>query len=133
VGLKIVWQLAGRGFQHAVSWVNPGVGDHGNAVGGDPRQLGQLAVEGRSDATNCDAAYYYYDAIPQALPPVNRVDIGASTQPIRGFTFSAWARNLQADRHQEATSSVLPAGEIRRSVIFKLTWESERDKTAGNP
>jgi len=119
--------------KNSVSWVNPGIGDSGNAVWGDPRQ--QISWQSKVDLTklNCDAAYYYYDAIPQALPPVNRVDIGASTKPICGLTFSARARNLQADRHQEATSFVLPAGEIRRSVLFKLTLESERDKTAGNP
>jgi len=114
---------------NSVARVNNGVGDSGNVVGGDPRQ--QVNWRSKLDLTrqlNFEAAYYYYDAIPQALPPVNRVDVGLSTVPIHGFTFSAWGRNLQADRHQEATSFVLPAGEIRRSAVFKLTWESVSDQ-----
>jgi iron complex outermembrane recepter protein len=109
----------------------------GNSVAGlivpaatnDPRQ--QLNVQSRFDLTrhvNFDAAYYYYDAIPFTLPPVNRVDVGLSSKPIRGFTFSAWGRNLQSERHQETAPFILPAGEIRRSVVFKLLWESNSDR-----
>jgi iron complex outermembrane receptor protein len=111
---------------NSVAEVNPGVGDSGNVVGGDPRQ--QINWQSKLDLTrqlNFDA---YHDAIPQALPPVNRVDVGISTKAIHGFTFSVWGRNLQTDRHQEATSFVLPAGEIRRSVVFKLIWESDSDQ-----
>lgn len=114
---------------NSVPGVVAGVGDSGSVVGGDPRQ--QVSFQSKLDLThnlNFDAAYYYYDAIPQALPPVNRVDVGLSTKPIRGFTFSVWGRNLQTDRHQEATSFVLPAGEIRRSVVFKMLWESGSDR-----
>lgn len=95
----------------------------------DPRQ--QLNVQSRLDLTqelNLDAAYYYYDAIPHALPPVNRVDVGMSTRSIRRFAFSVWGRNLQTSRHAEETPFILPAGEIRRSVIFKLIWESDSDQ-----
>jgi len=60
-----------------------------------------------------------------ALPPVIRVDVGLSSNPIRGFTFSVWGRNLQANRRQEAAAFILPAGEIRRSVTFKVIWESQ--------
>jgi iron complex outermembrane receptor protein len=91
----------------------------------DPRHI--VTLDSKLDLTqrlNFDAAYYYYDAIAHMLPPVNRVDIGISTKPIHGFTLSAWGRNLQAGRHQEATSFLLPAGEIRRSVAFKLIWKS---------
>jgi hypothetical protein len=115
---------------NSVAGVNPGVGDSGNVlVGGDPRQ--QVSWQSKLDLTrqlNFDAAYYDYDAIPQALRPVNRVDVGISTKPIHGFTFSVWGRNFQTDRHREATSFVLPAGEIRRSIIFKLLWESDSDR-----
>lgn len=88
-------------------------------------------MQSRLDLTqhlNFDTAYYYYDAIPHTLPPGNRVDVGLSSKPIHGFTFSVWGRNLQTDRHQEAAAFVLPAGEIRRSVVFKLTWESDSDQ-----
>jgi len=100
----------------------------------DPRQ--QVNMQSQLDLTkhlNFDAAYYYYDAIPHQLPPVNRVDVGASTKPFHGFTFSVWARNLQADRHFEATPYILPAGEIRRSVVFKLLWESNENYAKGKP
>ncbi|HLZ49977.1 MAG TPA: TonB-dependent receptor plug domain-containing protein [Candidatus Acidoferrum sp.] len=98
----------------------------------DPRHI--LSLDSKFDLTqslNFDAAYYYYDAITHMLPPVNRVDIGISTKPIHGFTFSAWGRNLQADRHQEATPFLFPAGEIRRSVVFKLIWQSNVDPGTG--
>jgi iron complex outermembrane recepter protein len=119
---------------NSVPGVVAGVGDSGNVVGGDPRQ--QVTWQSKLDLTrhlNFDATYYYYDAIPQALPPVNRVDVGMSTKPIHEFTFSVWGRNLQADRHQEAAAFVLPAGEIRRSVVFKMTWESESEKPTAKP
>jgi iron complex outermembrane recepter protein len=95
----------------------------------DPRQ--QVNVQSRLDLTrhvNFDAAYYYSDAIPPALPPLNRVDVGVSTKSIRGFTFSVWGRNLQAARHPEETTFILPAGEIRRSVVFKLIWEPNAEQ-----
>jgi len=88
----------------------------------------QLNVQSRFDLTrylNLDAAYYYYDAIHDALPNVNRVDVGVSTRKIRGFIYSTWVRNLQQDRHVEAIPQTLLSGEIRRSAVFKLTWEPE--------
>ena len=107
------------------------------AVANDPRHL--VNVQSRLDLTqhvNFDAAYYYYDAISPSLPPVNRVDAGLSTRPLRGFTFSIWGRNLQAARHQEAIGvvpQVVQVGEIRRSVVFKLIWESKPDQGNGTP
>jgi hypothetical protein len=80
---------------------------------------------------NFDAAYYYYDAIAHTLPPLNRVDIGISSKTINGFTFSVWGRNLQANRHQEVEPFLLSAGEIRRSVVFKLMWQSNADPGKG--
>lgn len=90
----------------------------------------QLNVQSRFDLTrwlNFDAAYYYYDAIHDALPTVNRVDVGVSTKNIRGFTYSVWGRNLQQERHVEAIPQTFLSGEIRRSIVFKMTWEPKRD------
>jgi len=104
------------------------------ALGNDPRHI--LSMQSKLDLTqhvNLDAAYYYYDAIPHALPPVNRVDLGVSTKSIDGFRFSVWGRNLQADRHQEAAPFLAQAGEIRRTVVFKLMWESGKDNGKGKP
>lgn len=97
-------------------------------VAHNPRQ--QVNVQSRFDLTrylNFDAAYYYYDAIRGVLPTVNRVDAGVSTKSIRGFTYSLWGRNLQQDRHVDAIPQTLLGGEIRRSVVFKVTWEPKRD------
>jgi len=73
---------------------------------------------------NLDASYYYNDAISHLLPPLNRLDVGLSTKPIRGFTFSVWGKNLQQDRHKEAIPQLFLGGDIRRSVVFKVIWES---------
>ncbi len=94
------------------------------AAAHNPRQ--QVNAQSRLDLTrhlNFDANWYHYNAIPGELPLVNRVDVGASTNLIRGFTFSAWGRNLQQGRHVEAIPQTLLGGEIRRSVIFKVVWE----------
>jgi len=83
-------------------------GQNVTAATHDPRQ--QANVQSKFDLTkylNLDAAYYYYDAIPHTLPPVNRVDFGVSSNPIRGFTFSVWGRNLQTGRHREAPPLIL--------------------------
>jgi iron complex outermembrane recepter protein len=98
------------------------------AVAANPEH--EVNVQSRFDLTrylNFDAAYYYYDAIHGVLPTVNRVDVGVSTKSIRGFTYSLWGRNLQEDRHVEAIPQTLLSGEIRRSVVFKVTWEPKRD------
>lgn len=96
------------------------------AAAANPRQ--QVNVRSKLDLTqrvNLDAMYFYCDAISKALPQVNRVDVGVSTNPIHGFTFSVWGRNLQQDRHEEAIPQFYTGGEIRRSVVFKVIWESD--------
>jgi hypothetical protein len=56
------------------------------------------------------------------------VDVGVSTRKFDGFTFSVWGRNLQAAHHLENNSIApyFPAGEIRRALVLKLTWQSAR-------
>jgi iron complex outermembrane receptor protein len=103
------------------------------AVSADPRHM--VSVQSRLDLTrliNFDCGYYYYDAA-NSLPPVNRVDVGGSTKSVRGFTFSVWGRNLQTARHQEASDLILPFGDVRRSVTFKLTWESKTEQKSPSP
>ncbi len=94
------------------------------AASQNPKQ--QIAIQSRLDLTrhfNLDAAWYHYNAIADSLPLVNRADVGASTNPIHGFSFSVWGRNLQADRHVEAIPQTFLAGEIRRSLVFKIVWD----------
>ena len=90
----------------------------------------EVNVQSKLDLTqfvNFDASYYYNDAISHLLPPLNRLDVGLSTKPIRGFTFSVWGKNLQQNRHKEAIPQLFLGGQIRRSVVFKMMWESEKD------
>ena len=98
------------------------------AVADNPEH--QVTVQSRLDATrwiNVDAYYFYYDATAQGVPTLNRVDLGVSTKRLHGFTLSLWGRNLQQDRHTEEQPQGGPASEIRRSLVFKLLWESRPD------
>ena len=102
------------------------------AVADNP--LHEVNVQSKLDVTrflNFDASYFYNDAISHQLPPLNRVDIGLSTKPVRGFSLSIWGRNLQQDRHPEAIPAAFLGGEIRRSVTFKVIWEP--DEGPGKP
>jgi outer membrane receptor protein involved in Fe transport len=96
------------------------------AVADNP--LHEFNTQSKLDLTNSlnlDASYFYNDAISHHLPPLNRVDVGISTKPIYGFTFSMWGRNLQQTRHQEAIPQSFVSGEIRRAIVFKVIWEPE--------
>jgi outer membrane receptor protein involved in Fe transport len=96
----------------------------------------EVNVQSKLDLTrfmNFDASYYYNDAISHQLPPLNRVDVGLSTKPIHGFTFSVWGRNLQQDRHKEAIPQLFLGGDIRRSVVFKVIWESDENSRKTTP
>lgn len=101
------------------------------AVANNPKQ--QINVQSRLDLThhlNFDSYWYHYNAISGRLPLVNRFDAGVSTNPIQGFSFSVWGRNLQQDRHMEAVPEAFLGGEIRRSVVFKVLWQP-RESSAG--
>ncbi len=98
--------------------------------------LHEVNAQSKLDLThfmNFDASYFYNDAISHQLPTLNRVDIGMSTKPIHGFTFSVWGRNLQQDRHQEAIPQSYLGGDIRRSVIFKVIWEPDEGARKATP
>jgi iron complex outermembrane receptor protein len=96
----------------------------------------EVNVQSKLDLTqfmNFDASYYYNDAISHQLPPLNRLDAGLSTKSIHGFTFSVWGRNLQQDRHKEAIPQLFLGGDIRRSVVFKVIWESDENSRKTTP
>ncbi len=96
------------------------------AVTDNPRH--EVNAQSKLDVTkllDLDASYFYNDAISHQLAPLNRVDIGLSTKPVHGFSLSLWGRNLQQDRHAEAIPAAFLGGEIRRSVTFKVVWESD--------
>jgi iron complex outermembrane receptor protein len=110
-----------------------------NAMENVPRHL--FAVQSRLDLprrTYVDAGLYHYNALapsPGAIlgaPPVpgvptfNRIDVGMSWRPGPNWTLGVWGRNLQSDKHLEFTNDFFggTAGEIPRSVSFKLMWQS---------
>jgi len=96
-----------------------------------PRHI--LNLQSRLDLTrhfNFDANYYYYDAISELkLPPLNRVDVGFSSNRISGFTLSIWGRNLQSAHHLENNTGepYFPAGEVRRALVLELMWRSSTE------
>jgi len=97
------------------------------AVAFNPRH--EVNLQSRFDISrhlNFDSAYYYYDAIAHLLPPVNRVDVGVSTKAVAGLRFGVWGRNLQSARQLQATGMTYLNGEIRRSVVFTMVWQSDR-------
>jgi outer membrane receptor protein involved in Fe transport len=87
-------------------------------------------LQSRWSATNylnLDASYYYYGSTPSpAIPALHRVDIGVSTPPRHGFSFSVWARNITSDRHPETAGTAFINGQIPRTVVFKILWESRQ-------
>lgn len=95
------------------------------AVADNPRH--EATIQSKlnfSRFASLDASYFYDDAVYGQLPPLNRLDVGISTKPLHGFTFSVWGKNLQQERHQEAIPEEDLGGEIRRSVTFKVIWET---------
>jgi len=152
IGVPVVYANLGGGQTHGLElwlqgkptqrWtVSTGITElRGNSVpglntpaaSGDPRH--QLSLQSRLDLArwvNLDSDYYYYDALPSGVKPVNRVDVGFSTKPHRGLSFSVWGRNLASAQHQETSGHTFVNGEIRRSAVFKLIWESTTDSRNG--
>jgi hypothetical protein len=154
VGVPVPFSNLGKGQTHGLEiyvkytpwqrWaLSAGVTElRGNAVPGleapasaeDPRH--QLNVQSRlsvSPQLNADAAYYYYGetsgytigstGLPR-LSPVHRLDLGLSTQPYHGFSLSFWARDLTSSYHRKTTGYAFINGEVPRSFVFKLIWES---------
>jgi iron complex outermembrane recepter protein len=87
-----------------------------------------------------DSGLYHYsvmplqdkliDALPaRAVPAFFRLDMGLAWHATSQWTFSVWGRNLQSEKHLETLDSVLvgPAGEVPRSVSFKLLWQSRSE------
>jgi iron complex outermembrane receptor protein len=104
------------------------------AVANNPKH--EVNARSKLDLTqfvNFDASYYYNNAISHLLPPLNRLDVGLSTRPIRGFSFSVWGKNLQQDRHKEAIPQLFLGGDIRRSVVFKVIWEPDEGSRKATP
>ncbi len=113
-----------------------------NAVLGAPAHLFQ--VQSRLDlphGINFDGGLYHYNALPAqaagaagatpGIPTFNRVDLGLSWNVTKQWMVGVWGRNLQSDKHLETGSDFFggTAGEIPRSVVFKLMWQSNAEST----
>jgi iron complex outermembrane receptor protein len=104
------------------------------AVDDNPRH--EATIQSKLDFSrfvSLDASYFYNDTVSGQLPPLNRLDVGFSIRPVHGFTFSAWGKNLQQQRHLEAIPEENLGGEIRRSVTFKVIWEPGEDAKKTTP
>jgi iron complex outermembrane recepter protein len=111
------------------------------AAQANPRHL--FNVQSRVDLTRrleFDSGLYYYSEVPlqanldnalpnQEVPAFTRVDVGLAWHATSQWTLAVWGRNLQSDKHVESLDSILlgPAGEVPRSVVFKLLWQSKSE------
>ena len=82
-----------------------------------------------------DSALYYYDAHTISYPvgvtfvehTTNRVDVGLSWHPRPEWTLSVWGHNLQSAHHEEDGSLYFETGQVRRTVVFKMSWQSAQE------
>ncbi|MGA3294582.1 MAG: TonB-dependent receptor [Candidatus Acidiferrales bacterium] len=83
-----------------------------------------------------DSALYYYDGhlIPYPVGvtfvehTTNRVDLGLSWHPHPGWTLGIWRHNIQSAHHEEDGSLYFENGQVRRTVVFKMTWQANPDQ-----
>jgi len=88
-----------------------------------------------------DSALYYYDAPrpgglgSEVAPAHNRVDVGISARPARGLTLSVWGQDITSAHNLESGIGIpgTQTGDTRRSVVFKMMWESNPEKRKTNP
>ncbi len=115
-----------------------------DAIQASPQHI--FNVQSRVDLPHrveLDAALYHYGEVPpgsasptaplQAIPTLNRVDLGTAWHVKPQWTLAVWGRNLQSDRHRETRDTVFldQAGDVPRSVVFKLLWQS-KPESAGS-
>jgi iron complex outermembrane recepter protein len=87
-----------------------------------------------------DSALYYDNAIPgittQPTPTHNRIDLGLGAHPIRGLTVSVWGNDISNPRALESVAGgaggLNEVGALRRSVVFKVMWQSDPEKRGTN-
>jgi iron complex outermembrane receptor protein len=81
-----------------------------------------------------DSALYHWNPFTAAaastvnVPTGNRVDVGVSWHAVRGLNLGVWGRNLQSAEHVEGTGASVATGWVRRSVVVKLSWDSNPEK-----
>lgn len=106
----------------------------------------QFSIQSRVDLTKdlkLDSALYHYNAtqptvlynVPTpvfGVPTSNRVDLGFTWQTAHGLSLTLWGRNLQSDHHPEVSNGGFSVpnqyGDVRRSVVLRLAWESSPEK-----
>jgi hypothetical protein len=62
----------------------------------------------------------------QSVPEFDRLDVGGSWHLLPEWTLGIWGQNLQSPRHVETRDTLFRdgSGEVPRSVVFKLMWQS---------
>lgn len=82
-----------------------------------------------------DSALYHWNpftamsATTVNVPTGNRVDLGLSWRGVHGLSLGVWGRNLQSAEHVEGTGASVATGYVPRSVVVKLGWESNPEKS----
>ena len=108
----------------------------GIAMNANSRQ--QFNVQSRLDLPQhfeLDAALYHVNKFsdgsinPVEVPTSNRLDLGLTWRAVHGLSIGVWGRNLQSDQHVEGSGGFLSTGEVRRSVVFKVSWDFNPEKT----
>lgn len=109
-----------------------------DALQATPRHLFNLRSHFQATSKlQFETSLYHYGAVPlgrlaeyptvpmQAVPSFNRLDFGGTWHFLPEWTFGVWGRNLQSPRHVETRNTIFGnvAGQVPRSVEFKLSWE----------
>ena len=73
-----------------------------------------------------NSALYHYGTVSETVPRFGRVDLGISWRANSRWTLSVWGRNPQSGTHRETGDLIFggTAGEVPRSLAFKLVWQS---------
>ncbi|HEX6802653.1 MAG TPA: TonB-dependent receptor [Terriglobales bacterium] len=113
-----------------------------DALQANPRHLfnlqSQLLLNRRFEF---NTAWYHYGAVPlgsladyptlrrQSVKSFDRLDVGGTWHLLPQWSFGVWGRNLQSPRHLETRDTIFSnrAGEVPRSVVFKLMWQSKHE------
>ena len=115
-----------------------------DALEATPRHLFNLQSQFHATKKlDLTTSLYHYGAVPlgrlanyptvplQSVDEFDRLDVGGSWRVLPQWSVGVWGRNLQSPRHIETRDTVFrnQAGEVPRSVVFKLMWQSDAEHT----
>jgi iron complex outermembrane recepter protein len=141
-GLSLRWRPIDR-------WtVSPGVTEirgSAQALPANPKHL--INLQSRLDLARrieFDSGFYHYSSVPlgaaspanvaQGVPAFSRVDVGMCWHLNPRWPFAVRGQNLQSEAHRETRDTVFgnQAGDVPRSVVFQLGWNSNTERSGGN-